>query len=158
MQTVTMRQSWWIYGMCALAVLAVASMGGLFRPDAWFVALKKPVWNPPSWIFGPVWTTLYVMIAIAGGRVFSAAGDRTAPRRFWIVQLVLNGLWSLLFFGLHRIDLALIDIVGMVTAIAGFVGVTWKKDRIAAWLFLPYLAWVSFATVLNATLLVLNRG
>ena len=159
MQPADRKTPWLVYTACALAVIAAASTGGLFRPDAWFAALAKPSWNPPNWLFAPVWTALYVMIAIAGGRVFAAADSGLVPARvFWIVQLVLNGLWTFLFFSLHQIDLALLDIVALLVEIAGFITVTWNRDRPAALLFVPYMAWVGFATALNAALWLLNRA
>ncbi len=146
------------YVACALAVIAVGVSGGLFRPDTWFAALSKPNWNPPNWVFAPVWTVLYVMIAIAGGQVFASNQDIWPSRLFWTAQLILNGLWSFLFFGRHRIDLALIDILLLLGTIGAFVITTWPKDRTAALLFVPYFFWVLFATALNATLWTLNTG
>lgn len=128
-------------------VAAVALAGGVFQPDAWYAALNKPPWNPPSAVFGPVWTVLYAMIAI-GGWLLWTAGARTALK-WWGAQLVLNALWSPLFFGAHRPDWALIDIVLMWIAIGGLVASSWSAKRAAALLFLPYWMWVSFATALN---------
>jgi benzodiazapine receptor len=128
------------------------------RPDAWYSRLNKPSWNPPSWIFGPVWTILYLLMAIAAWTVWTHGGwhRQSVPLAFYIVQLLLNAIWTPLFFGAHRPALAFIDIVLMwfailVTAIA-FTHVT----IFAGCLLIPYIVWVSFATVLNFTLWRLN--
>lgn len=124
-------------------------------PGPWFEALNKPAFNPPNWIFAPVWSTLYVLIAIAGWRVWRL--EHAGPlMKIWVAQLVLNFLWSPVFFAMHRIGLALIVIICLLLVIAAFVSMAWNRDRVAAWLFVPYLAWVAFATLLNAALFVLN--
>lgn len=135
-------------------VAAVALLGGIFQPDAWYFSLKKPTWNPPPAVFAPVWTILYVMIAI-GGWLLWTAGARTALM-WWAAQLLLNGLWSPLFFGAHRADWALVDIVLMWIAIGGLIASSWRVKRAAALLFLPYWMWVSFATALNWSIWRLN--
>ncbi len=129
--------------------------------DEWFRYLEKPVFNPPSWLFSPVWTILYIMMGIAGGLVWSKMdGSREVVRRalifFW-VQLALNGLWSILFFGLRNPLLALIEIVILWLMIYETMNQFRKIDKVAGYLFIPYLAWVSFATVLNASIWWLNR-
>lgn len=145
------------------AVALVAIGGSMFNPGrgstaAWYDALVKPSFNPPSWVFGPVWTILYVLIAIAGARVWRArAGhERTVALGLWWTQMVLNGIWSPLFFGAKRPDLALIDIVLMLMAIAAFAIRARRVDRVATWLMIPYLLWVAFATVLNLAIVRLN--
>ena len=139
---------------------AAAWFGAQFEPGTWHAALAKPAWNPPNAVFGPVWTVLYVLIAIAGWRVWI---DRAMPYArtalpLWGVQLVLNAAWSWIFFGLHRTGWALVDIVLLLCAIVAFIGVTWRARRGTALLFLPYFAWVAFATALNAAIWWLNRG
>ena len=109
--------------------------------------------NPPNWIFGPVWTTLYVLLAVAADAAWE---DRLARRTFFILLLV-NALWSLLFFGLHRPDLALIDSLAYLTLLVAWLRRLWPQHRGAALLQLPHLAWVSFATVLNASIWWLNQ-
>lgn len=132
-----------------------AVMGILSAPGEWYANLTKPSFNPPSWVFGPVWTVLYLCIAIAGWRVWRR--DRSGPiMKAWFVQMVLNFLWSPLFFSAHLISAALAVIVLTVAAIAFFIAMVWSWDRIAALLFMPYLLWVSFAALLNASLLILN--
>ena len=131
------------------------AIGFLTRPDAWYAGLNKPAFNPPNWVFGPVWTILYVLIAIAGWRVFSSAGGGTALA-VWIAALALNFLWSPMFFGLRRPALALAIVVGLLVAIVAFILLSWPVDRVAALLFLPYAVWVAFATTLNAAIVRLN--
>lgn len=134
---------------------AVALWSGQFRPGGWYAALDKPPFNPPDWIFAPVWTALYVMMAVAAWRVWRRAG-LGACMVLWGVQLALNGAWSWLFFGLHRTGLALADIVALLAAILLTATCFMRRDRAAGYLMLPYLAWVGFATVLNHALWRLN--
>ena len=145
----------------ALAIFLVAVVGigiaiGIGNPPgAWYAALNKPPFNPPNWIFAPVWTILYVLIAVAGWRTWmrERAG---AAMKVWFAQMALNFAWSPLFFGAHKMSLALIVITALALAIAAFIALTRREDKISAWLFAPYLLWVSFATLLNASLIVLN--
>lgn len=132
-----------------LVLVAAAALTGMqFQPGDWYVALNKPSWTPPNWVFPVVWTILYTMIAIAGWLAWRAEGLGKAIV-IWGAGLALNALWSYLMFGRHEIGLALIDIAALWLAIAGFIGATWTIERRAAYLFLPYLAWVSLATALN---------
>lgn len=144
-------------------VAGAAVLGGLFNPGRgttrqWYDDLEKPAFNPPDVVFGPVWTTLYVLIAISGYRVwFSGPGrERTRALALWGAQLALNAAWSPLFFGAKRPELALGDIVLMLVAIASYSAAAWKVDKPAAWLMSPYLAWVAFAAILNAEIVRLN--
>jgi tryptophan-rich sensory protein len=140
--------------------LAVVLGGGLFlsfltAPGEWYAGLAKPAFNPPAWLFGPVWTLLYVLIAVAGWRTFER--DRGgAPMRLWWAQLVLNFAWTPVFFGAHQIGLALVVIVALLAAILGFIAAALRIDRVAAWMFVPYAAWVAFATALNGAIWGLN--
>lgn len=136
-------------------VAAVGSVGSLFMPGAWYAGLVKPAWTPPNWLFGPVWSVLYLMIAVAGWLVWQSA-EAGPARWLWVAQLALNGLWSPVMFGAHRIELALVVIVLMWLAIAAFIAVAWPRARVAALLFVPYLAWVSYATALNFAIWRLN--
>ena len=106
-------------------------------------------------IFAPVWSILYVMIGVVGARMF-LDHRRSAAMRLWLAQMILNFLWSPLFFGMQDIASALIVIIALVIAVAGFVVASWQRDRISALLFLPYLAWVAFATALNSAILLMN--
>jgi tryptophan-rich sensory protein len=147
--------------LASITLLLVLVVGGglvigfLTAPGEWYASLTKPAFNPPNWIFAPVWTILYVLIAIAGWRSFER--DRSGwPMKFWWGQLALNFLWSPVFFAAHRIDLALIVILLLLAAILAFLAAAWRQDRTAAWLFAPYAAWVAFASLLNGAIWLLN--
>ena len=144
---------------CVLLVAAIASLGAIAPPGAWYAGLAKPPFNPPNGVFGPAWTTLYLMIAVATWRLWRAPASpaRTRALRLNGVQLVLNALWTPIFFGLQRPGLALAEIVLMWLAILATILAAWRVDRIASGLLWPYLAWVSFATTLNASIWWLNR-
>jgi tryptophan-rich sensory protein len=141
-----------------LALVALAAFAGSqAQPDAWYASIAKPSFNPPNWIFAPVWTTLYVLMAVAAWRVWVRSG-LSAAVVLWGVQLVLNAIWSPLFFELHRIDLALADIVALLVLLIATVVAFFRIDRVAGWLMVPYLAWVAFATVLTGAIFRLNVG
>ncbi len=141
-----------------LALVALAGFfGAQFHPGPWFEALAKPSWNPPNWLFGPVWTVLYLAIAIAGWLVWKRSNGQATPALyFWFAQLGLNALWSWLFFGLHRPPLALVDILALLASIIAFAILARPISPAAALLFVPYALWVAFATALNATIWRLN--
>jgi tryptophan-rich sensory protein len=122
---------------------------------AWFAELRKPSWNPPSWLFAPVWFTLYVLMGTAAWRVWRA---RPVNPAIWLfcIQLVLNFAWSFIFFRAQQIDLAFAEILLLWTLIAATTIAFGRVDRIAAGLMLPYLGWVAFAAVLNGTIARLN--
>ncbi|MSP37185.1 MAG: tryptophan-rich sensory protein [Deltaproteobacteria bacterium] len=138
-------------------VAAAALSGAQFGPGPWYMALHKPAWTPPNWLFAPVWTALYIAIAVAGWSLWrSKAISITKPILIWLLQLILNALWSWLFFGLHRPDLALIDIIALLAAICCFIATAHKASQTAAWLFLPYALWVAIAAALNLAIWRLN--
>lgn len=139
-----------------LAVAASAAVAT--EPDVagWYSTLTKPAFNPPNWVFAPVWTTLYVLMAIAAWRVWKAAGMFTAAMALFLVQLALNCAWSFVFFHFHQIALALFNILALLFAILLTSVSFWRVDRTAGILFAPYVAWVSFATLLNAAIYKLN--
>lgn len=124
----------------------------------WYPTLHKPPFNPPDWVFAPVWTTLYVLMAIAGWRVWRRARLEVTRKALivFVVQLALNLAWSFIFFGLQQISLALVEIVILLLAIIANTILFWRIDRWAGALFVPYVLWVAFATVLNASLWLLN--
>jgi benzodiazapine receptor len=135
-----------------------APLAGMFSlPGAWYVALSKPSWNPPAWLFGPAWTLLYTLMAIAAWLVWKRDGWRH-PLMFYIVQLVLNAAWTPIFFGAHQLGWALVEISALWLAILLTMLCFYRVNKAAGWLFAPYLAWVTFATVLNFTLWRLNPG
>lgn len=131
------------------------AIGLLIQPGEWYAGLVKPPFNPPNWLFAPAWTLLYVLIAIAGWRVWRI-GARTAFT-IWIVQMILNFLWTPVFFGAHQMALGLFVILALLVAILAFIAAARRVDRPAALLFAPYALWVAFASLLNASLLYLNR-
>ena len=137
---------------------AAAGVGSMFVPGTWYQSLVKPAWTPPSWLFGPVWTLLYGMMAAAAWLVWKRHGFSGAlvPLAVFVVQLVLNAIWSWLFFGLHRPGLAFAEIVLLWLAIGATLVLFWRIERPAGTLLVPYLAWVSFAAVLNLALWRLN--
>ena len=139
-----------------IGVLGIGTLIGMAcPPGAWHAALIKPSFNPPNWIFAPVWTTLYVLIGIAGWRVF-VLGQDSGLRRLWILQMVLNFAWSPAFFGLQNLALGLIVIIPMLIVILAFIWRAKDKDPISAGLFLPYALWVAFASALTLALNILN--
>jgi translocator protein len=131
------------------------AIGLLTAPGAWYAGLAKPPFNPPGFVFAPVWTVLYVVIAVAGWRSFRR-NPGSWPMRLWWTQLALNFLWSPVFFAAHRIGLAFLVIVLLLAAIVAFVALSWRQERAAAGLFIPYAAWVGFAAVLNGSIWLLN--
>ena len=150
-------------GLIVLLVVcfAAAGIGGAVTTPkiaTWYAALAKPSWNPPNWIFGPVWSVLYLCMAIAAWLVWRQGGlaGAATPLALFAVQLVLNLAWSWLFFGFENPGLAFVDIVLLWAAIAATMVAFWFRSAIAGILFLPYLAWVSFAAALNFTLWRLN--
>lgn len=160
-----------VYGA---AVLVVASVGGLATSagqgaDGWYADAEKPFFTPPGWVFGPVWTVLYAAMAVAAWRLSRRreeqagrrsaerpAGDAQAALRLWWVQLALNFLWTPLFFATELLWVALVDIVLLDLAVALLVVRAWRIDRVAAWLLVPYLGWILFATALNASIAAMN--
>ncbi len=126
--------------------------------DGWYQGLQKPSWNPPSWVFGPAWTLLYIMMAVAAWMVWREGGWKTQKRALtlFLVQWLLNALWTPLFFGLHWPGLAFAEIVLLWVAIVLTLVAFWRVKKTAGLLFVPYLAWVSFAAVLNFTIWRLN--
>lgn len=150
-------------GLAIGLVLAVATIGNLAtfaNLQTWYAPLNKPAFTPPNWVFGPAWGLLYLLMIIAFWRVLSlpsaVAGKRLGITLF-LIQLVLNAGWSVVFFGLHALAGGLVEIGLMIIAIVATLVAFWRIDRPAALLLLPYLAWVCFATALNAGVWLLNR-
>ncbi len=147
-------------------VAGVSSALTVSEISTWYPTLAKPSFNPPNWIFGPVWTLLYTLMAIAAWLVWRLPdsqlrqGGGFSVRRlalFWFgIQLAINFLWSVIFFRYHRIGIALVEVVFLWLAIAGTTALFFRLSKSAAWLFVPYLAWVSFASVLNFAIWRLN--
>jgi len=155
----TARGTLGLVGWLALS-LAAGWVGSRYMPGEWYASLVKPAWNPPAAVFAPVWTVLYVLMGVAAWLTWRRAGlsGAGAALILFVVQLGLNALWSYLFFGLHRPDLAFIDIVVLWLAILIVAALFWREDWRAGALMMPYLAWVGFASCLNFALWQLNPG
>ncbi|WP_347066506.1 TspO/MBR family protein [Flavobacterium sp. WV_118_3] len=150
--------------MIVVTCLVVGYFSGIVTRgsiETWYPTLVKPSFNPPNWLFAPVWSTLYIMMGIAAGLVWNRIDfERDAVKRallFFTIQLGLNALWSFLFFGLHNVLLALIELVILWLMIYETYQSFRKIHKIAGYLLLPYLAWVTFAGVLNASIWQLNQ-
>lgn len=145
-------------GLC-LAVGAVGSLVTTPQIPTWYAGLAKPSWTPPDSAFPIAWTILYVLMAVALWRLWQLHAPSPARRLaigLWLAQLALNALWSPVFFGLEAPGAALIVVMALWLAIAATIWACTRIDRTAAWLLVPYLAWVSYATALNAAIVVLN--
>lgn len=148
------RQALALVGFIALTFCA--SLAGIFAmPDQWYAALNKPAWNPPPWIFGPVWSLLYLMMAVAAWLVWRRDGWKRALV-LYLIQLTLNAAWTPIFFGAHQMGWALVEIIALWLAILLTLRSFLPISRPAAWLLAPYLAWGTFAAFLNFTLWRLN--
>ncbi|WP_116653684.1 TspO/MBR family protein [Pelagibacterium sediminicola] len=143
-------------GFLVVVIGAGAFIGTQTTPGAWYDALDKPPFNPPSWVFAPVWFTLYVLIAIAGWRTALREGFLGAGMSLWGLQMVLNWAWSPAFFTAENLWLAVLIILPMLATILAFIAYSWLRDRLSAWLFVPYALWVGFASFLNISLAALN--
>jgi tryptophan-rich sensory protein len=145
------------------APLLVAGLSGFATAGGvqdWYPSLTKPSFNPPSWVFGPVWTLLYIMMGVAAYLVWGKGWESEAVRwalGLFALQLILNGLWSILFFGLRSPGLAFGEILLLWVAIAATLVLFWRVTVPAGLLLIPYLAWVTFAAVLNGSIWILNR-
>lgn len=149
-----------VAGLTAFVILCfgVSTLGGRAAASAladWYPALRKPPWTPPGWVFGPVWTLLYPMLAVAGWLAWREGRSRIGPLLF-LLQLALNAAWPWLFFSQRRLDLAFYDIIALCLAILATVVAFWRVSRGAAVMLLPYLAWVGFACVLTHAIWRLN--
>lgn len=153
-----------IFGLMLFVAMSFAAPGlsavlSLSGPGDWYDSLTKPWFNPPNWIFGPVWTVLYLSIGVSGWLVWRVGEpkERFRPLSAFAFQWVLNAIWTPLFFGMQRPDIALIDILALWIAIAVTVALFFRVSRLAAALLVPYWLWVSFAALLNASLWWLNK-
>lgn len=155
-------KNWIKLAVSILVPLAVGSIAGLFTTaeiNGWFQSINKPDWQPPNWVFGPVWTVLYILMGVAFYLVWknrAAAGKKRTAVTLWIVQLVLNFFWSFIFFNKHQIDWALGEIVLLWFFILLTMLAFGRISRVAAWLMVPYISWVTFATLLTLTIYQLN--
>lgn len=143
-------------GIC----LGVGVLGSFFTISSiptWYVTLNKPFFSPPNWVFAPVWTTLYILMGIALYLIWTSKIQlRQHVLNLFFIQLGLNVLWSLIFFGWHNPLLALVDIIALWIAIVLTIKYFYPVSRLAAYLLIPYLLWVSFASILNLSIILLN--
>lgn len=158
-----MNQKRWVplvlFLVLAFAAAGIGALATATGIEGWYATLHKPEWNPPRALFGPVWTVLYVLMAVATWQAWNT-GDSGQARRtvsLYSAQLTLNALWSVLFFGLHRPGMAFAEILILWAVLLVILFRYWRIKKTAAWLWLPYILWVSFAAVLNGTIWSLNR-
>jgi translocator protein len=151
--------TWQKFAIVLLATFAAAALGALFPPSDWYRSLAKPPLTPPNGVFGPVWTILYCLMALAAALAWqrSAPGHAQLPLALYALQLALNAVWTALFFGLHAPLWALIDLALLWFAILATAYVFYQRAKLAGLLLIPYLLWVSFAGYLNAGFWWLNR-
>ena len=156
------KQLWISFVVFILICLIVEILGGVWTKETvstWYPTLAKPSWTPPDWIFGPVWSCLYIMIAVAGWLIYRAeySHKRTIALMLYGGQLALNFIWSFLFFSLRSPTLGLIDIILLWLLISLTIIKAWPVRPLASLLLIPYLVWVTYATSLNAGIWLLNR-
>ncbi len=153
------RQWLGLVGWIIVAFLP-ATMSVFIQPGDWYASLNRPAWTPPSWLFGPVWTLLYLLMGIAAWRVWLRGGFEDRRSRValvvFLIHLLFNAAWTGLFFGLHQIELAAVEIVVLWLLIAVVIALFWRRDPVAGGLLIPYLLWVTYATTLNIGFAVMN--
>ena len=147
--------------VCILICTALGFLSGFSTADSisnWFQYVKKPSWNPPNWLFAPVWTALYILMGISVALIWhSKATNKSQAIWLFVIQFILNLCWSLIFFNLHQTGWAFVEIIVMLIFIVLTIISFYKIDKTAAYLLLPYICWVSFATVLNGSIWFLNK-
>ena len=155
----------WLALIGWIALCQAAGVLGVLTTDTggspWYRALEKPAFNPPAWVFAPVWTTLYTLMGIAAYLLWRKRRHSRVARiaiAWFILQLLLNAAWTPVFFGLHSLVGGLMVIIALWIAIAATIAAAWRVSRAAPWLLLPYWVWVTFATVLNGSIAWMNGG
>jgi tryptophan-rich sensory protein len=146
---------WSLFLTYLAACGAAATTGAMIQPGEWYDNLKKPSWTPPRWVFPVAWTTMYLLMSLAGMRVAQTAGGGQATA-FWSMQIAFNTLWTPIYFGLHRIRAAMIVMVFLWLSVAASTWTFYGVDFLAGLLFTPYLVWVTVAGALNFTTMRLN--
>jgi tryptophan-rich sensory protein len=152
----------WIKLVISIAVPQVVALSGAFftitGTGSWYQNIAKPSWNPPNWVFGPVWTLLYLLMGIALFIIWKSENrDKRTAIIFWVIQLALNFLWTILFFNQHQILGAFIEMILLWIMILMTIIYFARISKLAAWLMVPYIAWVSFAALLNYAIWQLNQ-
>lgn len=145
--------------ICFIASFSAGGFGSQYKPGEWYASLQKPIWTPPSLAFPMAWTILYALMSIAAWLVWKHRAENssvTTALLLFALQLILNAAWSWIFFGRHQMGWALVEMLGLWVVIAGMLYLFWKIDAMAGYLMIPYLAWVSFALVLNWAIWKMN--
>ena len=153
------RENWPVLIAFVIACNLAGAIGSIFTFSAiptWYAMLQKPSFSPPNWVFGPVWTALYILMGVSAYLAWKQGRKAAFALRIFGVQLFLNALWSILFFGMRSPALGFAGIVPLWLSIAYCIKLFWRLDRRAAYLLLPYIAWVSFASLLNLAIWALN--
>ena len=150
---------WLVLAGFLILCLGVGGVSGFVTAQSvldWYPTLNKPFFNPPTWVFGPAWTLLFIMMAVAAWRVWLEGSIAKPALNLFFIQLILNFFWTIIFFGMKNIGLALVEIIIFWIMIAFTMRAFMKISKPAGWMMAPYLAWVSFATLLNASIWWLN--
>ena len=149
-----------IFGLVCWLLLSavVAWFGAQFNTDSWYFELNKPSWTPPGWLFGPVWTVLYILMAVSAWLIWKTDGKVFGKLsiKIYLAKMMINGLWSFIFFGLHEIGWALADIILLLILLIFVIILFYKENKTAGILLIPYLLWVGFASILNLNIWLLN--
>jgi benzodiazapine receptor len=146
-----------LFAIFLAATFGAAATGAMFPTGQWYRSLAKPDWTPPNWVFPVVWTSIYILISIAGARVAGEPGSAFAMA-FWAAQIAFNALWTPIFFGLRRLWAALPVMAALWVSVLGATITHWQVDWVAGLAFLPYLVWVTIAAFLNLSVARLNPG
>lgn len=136
-----------------------AIIGGYFKPGSWYLEIAKPDWTPPGWVFGPVWFLLYFCMGISASIIWKSKNNKPIKlaMTIFIVQLILNALWSWVFFGLNNLLFSVVEIILLLSMIVLTIFLFYRINKKAGLILIPYLLWVSFATILNLNIWLLNR-
>lgn len=149
-----------LLGLSLILCLGTGLLGSLFTIPSiptWYQSLNKPFFSPPNFVFAPVWTTLYILMAISLYLVLVKKPKNNLPIKFFLIQLLLNFFWSIIFFYIHAPLVAFFDILLLFTFIALTIEAFYKVNKVASYLLVPYILWVSFAAILNLSIVILNK-
>jgi benzodiazapine receptor len=150
--------TWIVFYLCTVVASSAGAVFNFGQDNEWYTSLIQPELQPPAWIFGPVWTVLYILIATSAYRIMFSMPNTLKPvtMSFWSLQMAINVIWTPVFIGAQNLELAFYYIIGMWTSTLIYIIVSWSVDRWASWLMVPYLLWVSFAGYLNYNYWQLN--